>query len=177
MVPNFLNSLLVRNLMNSFNRLSNRLDLRKFGIIFSRKQVTGGTLKDVCGFEEVHFDVRLRKTKKRIPTVLTKEEVAGLLQQLESRYQLAAQLQYGAGLRLSELVNLRTKDIDLKQGMVTIRGGKGDKDRTSIIPNSLRAPPITSFRENAPQFPQLFVGSKPDELVQQAFKPPRFEKI
>ncbi|MDA7881567.1 tyrosine-type recombinase/integrase [Akkermansiaceae bacterium] len=73
-----------------------------------------------------------------MPTVLSRGEVAGLFGQLESRYHLAARLQYGAGLRLGELVNLRTKDLDLERGLLTIRGGKGDKDRTTMIPESLK---------------------------------------
>ncbi|MEJ6560792.1 MAG: tyrosine-type recombinase/integrase, partial [Akkermansiaceae bacterium] len=47
----------------------------------------------------------------------------------EGRYSLAAELQYGAGLRLSELMSLRIKDLDLDRGTVTVRQGKGDKDR------------------------------------------------
>jgi len=94
--------------------------------------------KDICSLAEVRFDVRLRKTKRRIPTVLAKDEIPKLLKHLECRYLLAAKLQYGAGLRLGELINLRIKDIDLMRGMLTIRGGKGDKDRTSIIPVSLK---------------------------------------
>lgn len=94
--------------------------------------------KDVCGMSEVQFDIRLRKTQKQIPTVLSQKEVPELFNSLESHYQLAAKLQYGAGLRISELVRLRVKDIDLQRGMITIRRGKGDKDRTSIIPESLK---------------------------------------
>jgi site-specific recombinase XerD len=54
------------------------------------------------------------------------------------RYGLAARLQYGAGLRLSELVRLRVKDVDLERGTVTVRQGKGDKDRCTVLPKSLR---------------------------------------
>lgn len=57
----------------------------------------------------------------------------------ESRYGLAARLQYGAGLRLSEVVRLRVKDVDLNRGTVTVRQGKGDKDRCSVLPSRLRA--------------------------------------
>jgi integrase len=53
-------------------------------------------------------------------------------------YGLAARLQYGAGLRLSELVRLRIKDVDLERGTVTVRQGKGDKDRMTMLPKSLR---------------------------------------
>ncbi len=94
--------------------------------------------KDVCEVDEVHFNVRLRKTHRQIPTVLSQEEITGLLDALEQRYHLAARLQYGSGLRLGELISLRVKDIDLQRGVVTIRKGKGGKDRTSIIPASVR---------------------------------------
>ena len=55
-----------------------------------------------------------------------------------SIYPPAARLQYGAGLRLSELVTLRIKDVDLESGVLTIHAGKGDKDRVTVIPNSLK---------------------------------------
>lgn len=55
-----------------------------------------------------------------------------------ARYELAARLQYGAGLRLSELVRLRIQDVDLGRGMLTIRMGKGNKDRVTVLPKKLR---------------------------------------
>jgi integrase len=54
------------------------------------------------------------------------------------RYELAARLQYGAGLRLSELVRLRVQDVDVGRGTLTVRLGKGDKDRVTVLPKSLR---------------------------------------
>jgi integrase len=59
-------------------------------------------------------------------------------EQKEARYELAARLQYGAGLRLSELVRMRIKDVDIERGTVTVRKGKGDKDRVTVLPQSLR---------------------------------------
>lgn len=55
-----------------------------------------------------------------------------------ARYGLVARLQYGAGLRLSEVVRLRVKDVDLERGTVTVRLGKGDKDRMTVLPKRLR---------------------------------------
>ena len=104
--------------------------------------------KDVCGFDEVRFDVRLRKTPKRIPTVLSQSEIPRLFSKLESRYLLSARLQYGSGLRLRELVNLRVKDLDLERGLLTIRGAKGDKDRTTMIPESLKGALANHLIEN-----------------------------
>jgi integron integrase len=88
------------------------------------------------------FGVKLKKTETRIPVVLAKEETVELFEKIESaehgdRYALAARLQYGAGLRLSELVRLRIQDVDLKRGTLTVRMGKGDKDRCTVLPKSL----------------------------------------
>jgi integron integrase len=97
--------------------------------------------KYVCGVEEPVFQVKLRKTGTRVPVVLSKQETQRVFEKLESpegRYALAARLQYGAGLRLTELVRLRIKDVDLERGTVTVRGGKGDKDRVTVLPLSLR---------------------------------------
>ena len=97
--------------------------------------------KQVCGVAEPVFQVKLRKTGTRVPVVLSKRETQVVFEQLESpggRYGLAARLQYGAGLRLSELVRLRIKDLDGERGTVTVRGAKGDKDRVTVLPHSLR---------------------------------------
>ncbi len=97
--------------------------------------------KYVLSVEEPVFEVKLKKTGTRVPVVLSKPETQRLFEKVESpdgRYGLAARLQYGAGLRLSELVRLRIQDVDLGRGTVTVRGGKGDKDRCSVLPKSLR---------------------------------------
>lgn len=99
--------------------------------------------KHVLQVEEPEFGVRLRKTGTRVPVVLSSAETLHLLEKVdevesvEARYGLAARLQYGAGLRLSEVMRLRVKDVDLERGTVTVRSGKGDKDRMSVLPKSL----------------------------------------
>jgi integrase len=94
--------------------------------------------RDVCGREEVDLQVRMRRTTPRQPVILNRTELMGMIGKLEDRYRTAALLQYGAGLRLKELVGLRLKDVDLERGVVTVRSGKGDKDRETVIPNSLK---------------------------------------
>jgi len=100
--------------------------------------------KYVLGVKEPVFDVKLRKTGTRVPVVLSKPETKELFEKLRDRerkeapYELAARLQYGAGLRLSELVRLRVQDVDVARGTVTVRQGKGDKDRVTVLPKSLR---------------------------------------
>ncbi len=94
--------------------------------------------RDVCGMEEVKLEVRLRKTARREPVVLTRKELMGLLDRLEGQYRLAAELQYGGGLRLSEVVRLRVKDVDLEREQITVRAGKGDRDRTTVLPKRVK---------------------------------------
>ena len=94
--------------------------------------------RDVCGMENVLLDVTLRPTKKRMPVVLTKAELLGLLDRLEGQYRLAAELQYGGGLRLAEVVGLRVKDVDPAREQITVRCGKGDRDRTTVLPKRVK---------------------------------------
>jgi len=94
--------------------------------------------RDVCGRENVDLQVKLRHTTRRQPVILNRSELMGLIEKLEDRYKTPALLQYGAGLRLKELVSLRLQDVDLERGVVTIHAGKGDKDRETIIPNCLK---------------------------------------
>eukprot|EP00903_Cladosiphon_okamuranus_P004106 g4104.t1 len=94
--------------------------------------------RDVCGVEELNLEVRMKKTTKRIPTVLSIPEVMRLVAAIEPKYAVPAKLQYGSGLRLNELVSLRVKDVDLERGVLTVRCGKGDLDRTTLIPECLR---------------------------------------
>ena len=116
--------------------------IEKTKISFATQKVALNALvffyRDVCGKEEVDLRVKMRKRGPRIPVVLDRAEVLTLIEKLEPLYQVPARLQYGSGLRLSELVSLRIKDLDLERGLLTIRAGKGDKDRITILPDSLR---------------------------------------
>ena len=80
------------------------------------------------------------KRPARLPSVLSRQEVQRLLAALAPEYELPVRLLYGAGLRLMELLRLRVKDVDLERGQIVVRGGKGDKDRTTMLPESLRTP-------------------------------------
>jgi len=82
--------------------------------------------------------VRARKPQ-RVPTVLTRGEVARVLAGLDGTPRLVATLLYGAGLRLLEALRLRIQDVDLEARTLTIRSGKGDRDRRAILPDASRA--------------------------------------
>lgn len=70
----------------------------------------------------------------RVPVVLTPQEVVRVIAGLEGESRLVAQLLYGAGLRLNEAMQLRVKDVDFGRGEITVRRGKGKKDRVTVLP-------------------------------------------
>ena len=78
-------------------------------------------------------DVVRAKRPKRLPAVLTRAEVAAVLQQMKGRHWLMASLLYGSGLRLMECIRLRVKDADLALRQITVRGGKGGRDRVTVM--------------------------------------------
>jgi integron integrase len=75
---------------------------------------------------------------RHLPTVLSREEVQRLLGRMTGEYSLMAGLLYGAGLRLMECLRLRVKDIDFDRGQITVRDGKGGKDRVTVLPERCR---------------------------------------
>src|SRR5205807_8275137 len=82
---------------------------------------------------------RARKPK-RLPVVFTRDETKRIIGQLEGTHWLIAGLLYGSGLRLMESLRLRVKDIDFTYGQVTVRDGKGEKDRITMLPTRLKEP-------------------------------------
>jgi integron integrase len=80
--------------------------------------------------------VRAKKTKY-LPTVLTKEEVLAIIKQLSGVHQLLIKLLYGTGLRLSEGLSLRVKDIDFAQNQIIVRDTKGNESRVTMLPESI----------------------------------------
>jgi integron integrase len=99
-------------------------------VVFMLREAGGRELGDFREFKKA-------KAGKRIPIVLSKEELGLLFKGLSGKFGLMARLQYGAGLRISELIRLRVKDVDINRGQVIVRGGKGDKDRVSPLPRKL----------------------------------------
>ncbi len=77
---------------------------------------------------------------KHLPTVLTPEEVHTIIQLLDGQHQLIAKILYGGGLRLTECLRLRVKDLDFEYRTITVKDGKGAKDRVTVLPESLIAP-------------------------------------
>lgn len=96
-------------------------------------------LREGLGREPGEFGdyVRARKPA-RLPVVLSRVECQQLFGAMEGTPRLMAELLYGSGLRLMELLRLRVKDVDLERGQIVVRSGKGDKDRVTVLPEALR---------------------------------------
>lgn len=77
---------------------------------------------------------------ERVPCVLTRDEVRAVLGELAGQPRLVALLLYGSGVRLLEALRLRVKDVDFGRGELVVRGGKGAKDRVTVLPERARAP-------------------------------------
>lgn len=97
--------------------------------------------QQVIGLEIGWVDHIVRaKQPRRLPTVLTVEETRAFLSHTSGTTGLFLRLLYGTGMRLSEGQNLRVKDLELRERRITIRGGKGDKDRVVMAPDALLRP-------------------------------------
>jgi integron integrase len=85
--------------------------------------------------------IPIRPTKpKRIPTVLSKDEAKQVIAKMDGVYKLMAQILYGGGLRLMEVMRLRVKDLDFANRQIIVRDGKGENDRVTIFPDILLEP-------------------------------------
>ncbi len=91
------------------------------------------------------------KKKVRIPVVMTKDEVSQVISVMDGVPQLIVKLLYGSGLRVAEALRLRVQEIDFSMKQLTVRGGKGDKDRLTTFPAS-----ITPFLQNHLKKVKLF---------------------
>ena len=100
------------------------------GLVFLYREVLGREPGDFSRFERA-------RRPERLPVVLSREEVKRLLSRVPAGLQLPVQLLYGSGLRLMELLRLRVQEVDLERRQIVVRGGKGDKDRVTMVPERL----------------------------------------
>jgi integron integrase len=85
-------------------------------------------------------DIERAPSRKKLPVVFTRDEVKRVLADLSGTHGIIVRLLYGSGLRLMECLRLRVKDVDFTYGQLTVRDGKGEKDRVTMLPESLRRP-------------------------------------
>lgn len=100
------------------------------GLLFLYREVLKIELPWLDGIER-------SKRPKRMPVVLTREEVTAVLNQLDGTTALILTLAYGTGMRIMEVVRLRVKDVEFARGEILIREGKGARDRVTMLPASL----------------------------------------
>ena len=100
-------------------------------LVFHFKHVVGSPFGDLGEFQR-------SKRPRKLPVVLGRNEVRRLLDAVEAPYRLPTALLYGGGLRLMEALRLRVKDIDLDRRQISVRDGKGQKDRMTVLPERWR---------------------------------------
>jgi integron integrase len=125
-IQNFLSHLAVERKVSSSTQ-SQALN----AIIFVFRHVLN---KEVEGL----IDAVRAKYRRRLPVVLTGREVEQIFDRMSGIHRLMAMLTYGCGLRITECLSLRIKDLDLERSMLIVRAGKGDKDRRTVIPERLK---------------------------------------
>ncbi|MCP5161192.1 MAG: integron integrase [Hahellaceae bacterium] len=104
-------------------------------LVFLFREFLGKTLPN--------FSFEYARRGPRIPEVFSHDEASRIIAKLTGEYSLMAKLMYGSGLRISECIRMRVKDIDFDMNMLVVRDGKGSKDRTTLLPRSLH----TSLRK------------------------------
>lgn len=113
--------------MTDDNLSAKSIGLIKAALIFYYNEILGNK-----------FEIKTPKIKKSTPVVLTKDEIKKLFSVIHNRqHKLILQLYYSSGLRLSEALKLKVKDLDFDDNVLWVRDGKGGKDRMTIVSNTL----------------------------------------
>jgi integron integrase len=102
-------------------------------LLFLYKQVLQVDALDIRGVERARHS-------RRLPVVFTREESSAVLANMRGARRLIAALLYGSGLRIMEAVRLRVKDVDFSRNEITVRDAKGEKDRVTMLPCTLKQP-------------------------------------
>ncbi len=88
----------------------------------------------------IPIEIKFAKTANKLPVVLSKNEIEKIISSIDNqKHRLLVALSYGAGFRVSEIINLKIKDIDLAELTVHLKGAKGNKDRLTIFPEKIRS--------------------------------------
>lgn len=94
--------------------------------------------KKFMAVEIENLDFSRSKVQPRLPVVLSHQEAMLIIENLHGLHRTMVALLYGTGMRLNEMLSLRIKDVDFELSTITVRSGKGDKDRTTVLPDQLR---------------------------------------
>ncbi|MBI5439956.1 MAG: phage integrase N-terminal SAM-like domain-containing protein [Deltaproteobacteria bacterium] len=102
-------------------------------LVFAYREAIGRPLEIIGEFGKA-------KRPRRLPTVMALPEVDRVLERMEGAHRLMAELLYGSGLRISDCIRLRVKDLDFAYGQIVVRDGMGAKNRVTMLPDCVREP-------------------------------------
>jgi len=104
-------------------------------------------------------EVPIKKKEKKLPKVLSKKEIKALIDNTSNiKHRLIIKLLYSSGLRLQELINLKRKDLDFDRNLIHIVKGKGNKDRITILSNSIKTDLLRYFSKSEFNTPYVLEG-------------------
>lgn len=153
---------------NSLN-LSNE-NVKRYFLYLNSKKYDVNTIRQIqasLGFlfkqvikVNVNFElIPLPKKKKTLPNVISKKEIEKIIQNTSNvKYKLIIEILYSSGLRLSELINLKRKDIDLYKNIIQVKQGKGKKDRITLLSKKVKDTLILYLLDNKFKTEYLFEG-------------------
>jgi integron integrase len=118
-------------------------------------------LREALHADPGELNFQRARPNRRMPTVLTREECRRLFDELDGTLRLMAELAYGSGLRLMELLRLRIQHVDFDRGQLRVAGGKGDKDRVTVLPQRL----IPELREHVRRLRTLYEKDRAEGLA------------
>ncbi len=124
-------------------------------LLFLYKRVLGMDTTRIEGFQRP-------KRKRHIPVVLTRTEVDQVLSQIHGLPKMVAMLLYGSGLRLSECLNIRIKDIDLEYSQIHLYNTKGSNERVSVLPRKV----LTDLKDHLHHVKRVFDHDQKSNMVQ-----------
>ncbi len=110
--------------------------------------------------KDIQVDALRAREKRRLPVVLSREEVKKIIELLDMPYKLMCLIIYGAGLRLVECIRLRVKDVDIERKIIMVRSGKGDKDRITLLPSSV----IPILSAHLEEVKKIYLEDRENEL-------------
>jgi len=120
------------------------------------------------------INIKFAKRTKKLPIVLSREEIKNIIESIKNtKHKLIVSLSYGAGLRVSEVINLKIKDINLNELTIHLKNAKGKKDRITIFPKSIKKDFENLIAEKSPDetvFPSERGGKLSERTLQKVFE-------
>ncbi len=168
----------ILNFANKSPKNINTNDIRSYLEYLSEQGKSASTLNLAYNSFKFYFEKILKrkfflnipraKKDKKLPVILSREEVKKILAQITNvKHKLLLGLIYSSGLRVSEVTNLKIKDLDLKNNLLTVRGAKGAKDRNTVISDKV-SPILEKYIKNKNKSDLLFPSSRGNKITERS---------